>query len=413
MPLTDLQIKNLKAGEKRQKKSVGNSLFVLVEPKHKAKNTKSFVGQMRWKNKQIEVRIGVYGKGHNQWSLSDARDEWNRLRKWSKEEGRDPRDLIKEEKRIFVDKTNNPTLLDVVEGWLKNISIAPSTKRDYENKLFNQVIPHFGGNTPIAQFAWSKGGREKVLKLKEQIEIRGSGSQANRVFMVMRQVFEYAIDRSWLEHPNPALSSRFTKSKHIPKNNPCLSWDELPELFNDLNTNKGKGSPVVIAAIKFDILTFVRVGSLVPMRWDELDYEEDLWTIPANRMKNAKEHLVPLTEPIKRLLDYLRQFNGEEDYVFWSPRGKTKPHIDESALNQHLKVRLGYKDRQTAHGFRKLPATAGQDVLKFPYEVISRQMAHAIGDKVRQAYDKSQLLEERRTFMDEWCDALVSHGLKV
>jgi len=231
--------------------------------------------------------------------------------------------------------------------------------------------------------------------------------------MVMRQVFDYAIDRSWLEHPNPALSSRFTKSKHIPTGNPCLSWNELPKLLNDLNTNRGKGSPVVIAAIKFDILTFVRVGSLVPMRWDELDYEEDLWTIPANRMKNAKEHLVPLTEPIKRLLDYLRQFNGEEDYVFWSPRGRARPYIDESALNQHLKVRLGYGGKQTAHGFRKLPATAGQDVLKFPYEVISRQMAHAVGDKVRRAYDKSQLLEERRTFMDAWCDALVSHGLEV
>ena len=202
---------------------------------------------MRWKDKQISVRIGVYGSGYKQLSLSDARDEWQRLRTWSKEEGRDPRDLQKEEKRLFVDKTNNPTLLDAVEGWLKNISIAPSTKRDYENKLFNQVIPHFGGNTPIAKFAWSKGGRERVLKLKAKIEIRGSGSQANRVFMVMKQVFEYAIDRSWLEAPNLAMSSSFTKSKHIPKNNPCLSWNELPKLLNDLNTNRGNGSPIAIA----------------------------------------------------------------------------------------------------------------------------------------------------------------------
>ena len=64
---------------------------------------------MRWKDKQISVRIGVYGTGYKQLSLSDARDEWQRLRTWSKEEGRDPRDLQKEEKRLFVDKTNNPT----------------------------------------------------------------------------------------------------------------------------------------------------------------------------------------------------------------------------------------------------------------------------------------------------------------
>ncbi len=368
---------------------------------------------MRWKDKQISVRIGVYGTGYKQLSLNDARDEWNRLRTWSREEGRDPRDLQKEEKRLFVDKTNNPTLLDAVEGWLEKTDIAPSTKRDYENKLFNQVIPSLGGNTPLAMFAWNKGGRDKVLKLKEQIEIRGSGSQADRVFMVMRQVFEYAIDRNWLEAPNPAMSSRFTKSKHIPQNNPCLSWDELPPLLNDLNTNRGKGTPVVVGAIKFVIFTFVRVGSLVPMRWDELDYKKDLWIIPAERMKSRKEHLVPLTDPIKRLLDYLRQFNGEEDYVFWSPRGRAKPHIDESALNQYLKVRLGYGGKQTAHGLRQLPLTAGQDVLDFPAEIIQRQMAHAVGDKIRQAYDKSQALKERRAFMDAWCDALVSHGLKV
>jgi len=62
---------------------------------------------------------------------------------------------------------------------------------------------------------------------------------------------------------------------------------------------------------------------------------------------------------------------------------------------------------------RQLVLTAGQDVLDFPAEIIQRRMAHAVGDKVRQAYDKSQALDERRAFMDAWCDALVSHGLKV
>ena len=99
--------------------------------------------------------------------------------------------------------------------------------------------------------------------------------------------------------------------------------------------------------------------------------------------------------------------------MVWSPRGRSKPHIDESALNQHLKVRLGYGGRQTAHGLRSLPLTAGQEVLKFSAEVIQRQMDHAVGDKVRQAYDKSQLLDERWKFMRAWCDALLDQGLEV
>ncbi|WP_236069754.1 Arm DNA-binding domain-containing protein [Prochlorococcus marinus] len=64
MPLTDLQIKNLKSTEKKQKHSVGNSLFLVIESNKKAKNSKSFVGMMRWRDKQIEVRIGVYGTGY-------------------------------------------------------------------------------------------------------------------------------------------------------------------------------------------------------------------------------------------------------------------------------------------------------------------------------------------------------------
>ena len=173
MPYTDLQIKNLPILDKRQKKSVGNSLFVVVESKKKAKNTKSFVGQMRWKNKQISVRIGVYGTGYNQWSLKDARDEWNRLKTWSKEEGRDPRDLQKEEKRISVDRINNPTLQDAVDGWCKNVEndLAEKTFIDYKNKISNQIIPSLGGNTPLAKLEYHKGCRDKCLQFKEQIEI--------------------------------------------------------------------------------------------------------------------------------------------------------------------------------------------------------------------------------------------------
>ena len=151
---------------------------------------------------------------------------------------------------------------------------------------------------------------------------------------------------------------------------------------------------------------------LKKISYSELDYENDLWKIPANRMKAGKEHLVPLTDPMKEILEQLRRFNGHEEYVFRSHRGRKKPHIDESALNQLLK-RLGYGGRQTAHGLRQLPATAGQDVLKTPYEIIQRQLAHAVGNKIRQAYDKSQMLEERRDFMNKWCSELVHLGLKI
>ena len=66
---------------------------------------------------------------------------------------------------------------------------------------------------------------------------------------------------------------------------------------------------------------------------------------------------------------------------------------------------------QTAHGLRSTALTAGQDVLRLPVKVIQRQMTHAVEDKIRQAYDHSTMLDERRQFMVMWCDALMKQGL--
>lgn len=422
MRLTETEVRALPGKLRRYSRSVGDSLYVLVEPV-KGSGGKSFVGKMRSNGKQIDVRIGVFGKGPGQWTLKAARDEWFRLRSWYRETGRDPRELQKDEKRQLVKQSSDRTLNELVDSYLiackTKYKQSETTIKDKKNKLSNEIIPALGGSTPVSRLGWdekSKGrtGREAVFEITDSIEKRGSLNQARKVLGVMRHLFDYAIERGWMERgQNPAVQARSVGAGHEVQHNPCLSWDELPQLLDDLNRNKGNGSQVVLAAIKLDLMTFLRVGSLVPMRWDEVDYAANLWTVPGSRMKSGKNHWVPLTDPIKDLLAHLRKINGEQEYVFWSPRGRSKPHIDESALNQHLKVRLGYGGRQTAHGLRSLPLTAGQEVLKFSAEVIQRQMDHAVGDKVRQAYDKSQLLDERWQFMRAWCDALLDQGLEV
>ena len=100
--ITDLQIRQARASEKRRRLACGRSLYVMIEPVSKASNSKSFIGNIRFpsgrQGKQIEVRIGTYGKGKNQYSLKEARIEWNRLKKISKDRNEDPRVIQKEEK---------------------------------------------------------------------------------------------------------------------------------------------------------------------------------------------------------------------------------------------------------------------------------------------------------------------------
>ena len=421
MPLSDSQVRALKAGEPRQSKSVGDSLNLVIESVARG-GGKSFEGRMRFPpgraGKQVPVRIGPYGKGLGKWTLKEAREEWDRIRAWSKQTGLDPRDLKRQEQKASIQQHAGPTLEQAAESFLDRSETRERTKAGYRNMLWNQVLPVLGGATPVEHFSWDhkhpggKNGRQVVMDLKADIE-RRAPVHADKVLMVLRQVFDHAIDQGWMARDqNPALGTKGAKSKHKPTPHPTLRWEQLPEFFQALEQNQANGSHITICAVKVLFMTFLRVGSMTPMRWSELDYDQDQWIIPAERMKSGKEHVVPLTDPLKELLESLRKIYGDAEFVFPSPRGRGDGHLNPYSINQHF-IRMGYKSVLRAHGIRAIPLTAGQEVLGFSAEVIQRQMAYAIGDKIRQAYDRSQMLEERRRFMVAWCDALLAQGLKV
>ena len=121
MPLSDSQVKAEQAGPRRRNVSVGDSLFLVIESASRG-GGKSFEGRMRFppgrQGKQVPVRIGVYGKGVGKWSLKEARDEWDRIRSWSKQHGKDPRDLKRQEKQALIQQSSGPTLQQACESYL-------------------------------------------------------------------------------------------------------------------------------------------------------------------------------------------------------------------------------------------------------------------------------------------------------
>lgn len=415
MNINDKQIAALSATDKKQTFALGNSLFLVVAADRYG-GSKGFIGRVRFppgrSGKQIEMRIGTYGKGSGKWSLKDARTEWDRIRLWAKQTGRDPRDLYKEERAPKIDYSRLKTLRQAVDSYLERSDHAPTTKKDYQNKLRNQVLPALGEDTYLKDLEWENDGRQKVLAMKRDIERRGSLSQSDRVLMISRMLFEYAIDEGWMKPPNPALGSKSAKSAHVPRNNPSLSWDQLPKFFDDLEGQREKKSPIVVGAVHLTMMTFLRVGALAAGRWDEVDQKENLWTIPAEKMKARKNHEIPITPEIQLLLDKMYEYNGNTDWFFYSPRGKANPYINPASINKML-IDVGYKDVTTAHGMRSLALTAGQEVLGFDAEVIRRQLAHAVGDKIQQAYDKTKFIDERREFMNAWTKALVDQGMRI
>ena len=228
-----------------------------------------------------------------------------------------------------------PTLEKVAEEFLTNSRNRASTVKDYRNMLFNQVLPVLGHQSPVNRFEWSNGGRQKVLDLKRNTQARGSNYQSDKCLMVMRSMFGYAIDMGWMAEPNPAIGSKYAKSGHVAQHNPTLPWSQVPQLLEDLESKSKLSSFVVQSAVKMTLLTFLRVGSLAPTKWDELDYKKGIWTIPGSRMKGKKDHLVPITNQIKDLFEDLRRVNGDQEYVFYSLTGRTKSHINPAIINPY------------------------------------------------------------------------------
>jgi len=427
MPLTDSQIRAYKPTDKRQKTTCGDSLFLVVEPISKG-GGKSFAGRMRFPpgrdNPVVDVRIGVYGKGLGQWSLKEAKDEWSAIKTWSKTHNRDPRQRKQDQKKALVQKTTSPTFEQACESYLLEWTSANNQgKKEYRNLLWNQVLPEFGAKTPVEQLSWDfkhpggKTSRELMTDYLDRIR-RKAPTSAVKQQMVLKGVFENAIRKGWMgRDQNPVLNVTSPKAKasHKVQHHPYPFWEQLPEIFEVFERNDPNGQISTRGACLLTFMTGLRVGAISRMRWNELDIDRNLWLVPASRMKTwdegEKNHLVPLTDPIKDLLGQMEKVNGGTEFVFTSPRTKAK-HINPSSINNHF-IDLGYKDDFVGHGIRTCVLTYGQKELGFDEKIIRLQLGWVVKDKIQGIYDRHDFLEKRREFIIAWCDALLAQGMKI
>jgi integrase len=144
-------------------------------------------------------------------------------------------------------------------------------------------------------------------------------------------------------------------------------------------------------AMKLLSLTLLRTGEMIGLSWSEIDWEEKLLRIPAERMKANKPHIVPLSRQALEILDRLKQMNGSKEYVF---------KLSNMAVLMAL-GRMGYHGRQTGHGFRGIGSTMLNESRKFTHEMIETALAHQFRTAVSGAYDHAEYVEPRREMM-QW-----------
>jgi integrase len=163
-----------------------------------------------------------------------------------------------------------------------------------------------------------------------------------------------------------------------------------------------QGSLIERCALKFSALTFARPGEIRKAEWSEIDFDNALWRIPAERMKAGREHLVPLARRAIAILRELHPLTGAGKYLF-TGRTPGRP-MSENAIGAEL-CYLGYERRRmTAQGFRRMASTLLNESGKWSPDAIERELAHAEGDEVRAAYNAAEHLQERVRMMRWWAD---------
>ena len=168
------------------------------------------------------------------------------------------------------------------------------------------------------------------------------------------------------------------------KHRAALDAKDLPAFLAQLDAYDG--DPHTVHALRLLMLTATRPGEVRGARWDEVDMDAAMWTIPAERMKMRQEHRIPLSSQALELLQSMQALSGGRELVFPSPFYPSKP-LSENTFNSAM-ARMGYKNLATAHGFRALFSTVANETGWRP-DVIERQLAHKERNEVRAAYHRS------------------------
>ncbi|NRB15809.1 MAG: site-specific integrase, partial [Rhizobiales bacterium] len=195
----------------------------------------------------------------------------------------------------------------------------------------------------------------------------------------------------WRGHLDKLLPkpSNIYKVKHFA----ALPYDQINEFMNELSDRDANSA----RALELLILTATRSGKIRGARWSEINLGQATWTIPAERMKASKEHIIPLCADAVSIVKSLPRMAGNG--LLFSNAKSGKPLSD--VVFKKLMERMGHTGF-TTHGFRSTFRDWSAEQTSFPREVIESALAHQLKDKAEAAYFRSNLLDKRRELMNVW-----------
>jgi integrase len=385
MPLTDSAIKTAKPKDKPYKLSDAQGMYLLVNPN----GSKLWRLKYRVAGKEKGLSFGSYPTV----TLSQARQRRDEARQ-QLSEGADPGEQKKAAKQA--QRVEGLTFETLAREWYDYNSPRWAEATAYKAKLYldNDIIPGIGAR-PIKTIT-----RPELVELVRTVEARGTLNAAGKIRQWLHQIFRYGLAKGVVE-VNPATDLNVVAAPtKAARHHPHVTFAELPELLSKVET--ANIHTLTRHAIRLLTLTAVRPGELRQAPWSEFDLDTDTWTIPEERMKARRPHIVPLPRQAVVILRQLHKITGRYSLVF-AGANPERP-MSENTINKALRL-AGYEGRQTGHGFRHLLSTElnGRGYNK---DWIERQLAHGDSDEIRGTYNHAAYVEQRREMMQAWADSI-------
>ena len=392
-PLTNLEINAAKAKAKQYSLADGDGLNLRVAPT--GTKTWLFNYYRPFTKKRANLSFGKYPDV----TLGEARDLRANARSLLAK-GIDP-----QTSKAQAEQENKNKALATLEftaaAWLevKKNRVSSDHAKDIWRSLELHVFPSLG------KLPTSSVTAPLAIEALRPLAAKGSLEQVKRVCQRLNGIMILATNTGVVPHnPLAGISAAFKLPEK--QNQPTLPPNELPSLMSALQNANIRIT--TRSLILWQLHTMTRPSEAAGARWDEIDMQEALWCIPAERMKKRRDHIVPLSLQVMKILERMSLIRGRSEFIFPSDRSIKKSYNPQS-VNMALK-RMGFHGRLVSHGLRALASTTLNEA-GFDADIIEAALAHVDSNTVRAAYNRAQYLDRRRVMMDWWSERIENAAL--
>jgi integrase len=406
MKLTNSQIEVLKPKDKPYKVFDSEGLYLLVNPtgskiwKHKFRFDKKerldtigkfpHVGIRTRKDKVLNISIQ---------GARERRDENRALLT----EGINPVELRKTKAKA-IEFDSSGLFKNVFKDWLnvKASKVGTQTYQDIQNR-YRLYLEKPLGNKLITEL-----GAKDFINLLQEIEATGKIDTTRKLKGICQELMQFAVINEYIKY-NPVHGIEVVLKKKPKKHFPTIIDPFRLGQVLKLIYCYGSPNPIVNTALKMTIHLFKRSNELRNMKWVDINFIEETWTMDVSKSSESRSLVVPLSSQVIEMINSLRPYSSDSEYVFRGFRTRLKPISNTTILN-HLQG-IGISNKECVpHGFRATARTLIVERIGYSESLVEHELGHSVRDALGRAYNRTEFLDKRREMMQEWSNYL--EGLK-